>query len=231
MPALLEYPMPAPLSIVIPTLNAAPEIGPTLAALAPGLKAGLIHELILSDGGSSDDIATIADHAGACLLTGPTGRGRQLAAGARAAGADWLLFLHADTRLAKDWASAVSQHLPTGKAGYFRLRFDHSGPGAALTARWANLRSRVFGLPYGDQGLLIPRKLYDQTGGYADIPLMEDVAMARNLRGHLLAINATATTSAARYVQNGWGRQGARNLWRLTRYLAGASPESLSRRY
>jgi glycosyltransferase involved in cell wall biosynthesis len=91
--------MSAPLSVVIPTLNAADRIGPCLGALGEGLMAGLIHELIIADGGSDDAVAELADALGARLVTAPRGRGQQLAAGAQAAHGDWFLFLHADTVL------------------------------------------------------------------------------------------------------------------------------------
>lgn len=101
-----------------------------------------------------------------------------------------------------------------------------------VTAGWANLRARLFGLPYGDQGgLVLPRALYEDVGGVPDLPpLMEDVAMARALRGgRLVALDADAATSATRYEKAGWIKRGTRNLWTLTRYLMGADPEALAR--
>ena len=100
-----------------------------------------------------------------------------------------------------------------------------------MVAAWANLRARLFGLPYGDQGLLIPRALYTHVDGYPDMPLMEDVAMARRLRGQLVALDAVAVTSSARYRQQGWVRRGARNLWTLARYFAGVDVATLARQY
>jgi hypothetical protein len=97
-------------------------------------------------------------------------------------------------------------------------------------AAWANLRSRL-GLPYGDQGLLLPRALYQSVGGYPDQPLMEDVALARALRGHLLGLEVTAVTSADKYARQGWLRRGARNLWTLIRYFAGVAPAKLAEGY
>ena len=175
--------MPAPITVIIPTLNAADGIGPTLAALTEGLGAGLIREVIISDGGSEDRIEAIAEAWGAEFITGPAGRGGQLrCAAARATGA-WLLVLHADSAPAPGWAEVVLEHVSHGieRAGYFDLRFDQGGPIARLVAGWANLRARLFALPFGDQGLLIPAGLYERVGGYPDIPLMEDVAIARAL--------------------------------------------------
>ncbi|KPU83552.1 glycosyl transferase, partial [Marinosulfonomonas sp. PRT-SC04] len=100
-----------------------------------------------------------------------------------------------------------------------------------MVAGWANVRAGVFGLQDGDQGLLISRELYDAVGGFSDIALMEDVAMARRLRGRLCGLSVEAVTSAVRYQEAGWVRQGARNLWRLVRYLAGVDPARLGRGY
>jgi rSAM/selenodomain-associated transferase 2 len=225
--------MRAPISVVIPTLNAAHDLPECTLALFEGLEAGLIRELIISDGGSADDIAALAAELGATLVVGPAGRGGQLARGAGAASGDWLLFLHADTVLTDGWTRAVLTHLLTQpeKAGYFRLAFRANGLAPAVVAGWANFRARAFGLPYGDQGLLIPRGLYRASGGFRDISLMEDVAIARQLRGYLCALPAVAQTSAARYQQQGWLRRGARNLWALALYFAGVSPERLAREY
>ncbi|MHA3914488.1 TIGR04283 family arsenosugar biosynthesis glycosyltransferase [Halovulum sp. GXIMD14793] len=225
--------MPAPLSVIIPTLNAADGIGPTLAGLTEGLDAGLIHELILADGGSADDIENVADAAGVVLITGTPGRGQQLARGALAAKGDWLLFLHADTVLTPGWAGAVLAHMQghSEAAGYFTLRFDARGVLPRIVAGWANLRSWMFGLPYGDQGLLVSAELYRAVGGFPDIPLMEDVAISRRLRGRLRPLGHKAITSAARYRRDGWLRRGWRNLSTLILYFAGRSPEQLVQRY
>ncbi|RMF39765.1 MAG: glycosyltransferase [Alphaproteobacteria bacterium] len=225
--------MPAPISVIIPTLQAAGQIGPCIAALTEGLGKGLIRELILADGGSRDGIADLADMLGAKLVTSPPGRGGQLRAGIAQARGAWLLVLHADTVPEPGWSAAVAEHLHhhPQMAGYFRLRFDAAGLAPRLVAGWANLRARLIGLPYGDQGLLIPRALHDAVGGYPDIPLMEDVSLARALRGRLRMLPATAVTSAARYLREGWVRQGLRNWGLLLRYLAGVSPARLAAAY
>ncbi len=225
--------MRAPLSIIIPTLNAEAALPGALEALIEGLAAGLVRELVVSDGGSSDASAAIARAAGAILVSGPKGRGGQLARGARAAGGDWLLFVHADSWPTPGWAEAVAAHMLTrpDHAAAFRLQFRARGPGARLTAGWANLRTRLFHLPYGDQGLLIPRALYQAVGGYAEIPLMEDVAMARALGRRLRLLNHAITTDAARYQAQGWLKRGAQNWLTMARYLSGTDPEKLARSY
>jgi glycosyltransferase involved in cell wall biosynthesis len=184
--------------------------------------------LIVSDGGSSDGTVEVADAIGAELVTGPASRGGQLRRGCAAAKGDHLLVLHADTQLAPGWVGPVALHLRTGQAGYFDLCFDRGG---AWVARWANLRSRVLGLPYGDQGLLVPRAVYEAVGGFPDQLLMEDVALARALRGRLAPIGHVAVTSSEKYRRQGWLRRGARNLWTLTRYFAGTDADKLAAAY
>ena len=223
--------MRAPISVVIPTLNAEQSLPETLRSLVEGLEAGLIRELIISDGGSEDASGAIAQAWGAEVITGPPSRGGQLRRGCAAARGEWLLVLHADTQLSEGWSKTVLPHLASSQtAGWFRLRFDGGGWPGRLVAGWANLRSRA-GLPYGDQGLLLPRALYEHVGGFDDVPLMEDVRIARALKGHLQGLDAFAITSAAKYHQQGWLRRGSRNLLTLIRYFLGRDVEALARSY
>lgn len=222
--------MPAPISIVIPTLNAGDALPACLQAVMEGLHGGLIHELVISDGGSNDHTAEIARQAGANLVTGSASRGGQLRRGCAVAKGEWLLVLHADTVLQAGWSDEVADHLGSGAPAAFRLAFRARGMAPAWVAGWANLRSRLFGLPYGDQGLLVPRATYLAAGGYKDQPLMEDVALARALP-RITVLRSRAITSAERYQQAGWFRRGARNLWTLLRYCLGADPERLARAY
>ncbi len=225
--------MRAPLSIVIPTLNSERDLPGALAALMEGVEAGLVRELIVSDGGSADDTPALAEDAGAVLVTGCAGRGGQLGRGADAAAGGYLLFVHADSWLAPGWSNVVAAHLAAreDEPAVFRLAFRAPGLGARVVARWANIRSRLFGLPYGDQGLLISRILYDQIGGYEDIPLMEDVAIIRALHRRTCLLNHKIETGAERYLNGGWVRRGARNMLTLLRYRAGADPTELARSY
>ncbi|KIN63899.1 Glycosyl transferase, group 2 family protein [Sulfitobacter noctilucicola] len=223
--------MPAPITIIIPTLNAESSLPDCLTALMEGLEAGLIRELVISDGGSQDATGVIAQAWGAIVIEGSATRGGQLRRGCDVAKGDWLLVLHADTVLQPGWTKEVQAHLSKrDRAAWFHLRFDRTGIGAQVVAGWANLRSR-FGLPYGDQGLLISSSLYARVGGYPDVPLMEDVALARALKGRLVGLDVVAQTSADKYARQGWIKRGVRNLWTLGRYFAGADTTKLSESY
>lgn len=225
--------MPAEISIIIPTLNAQDHLPDCLLALMEGLPAGLIRELIVTDGGSTDATCRIAEASGAIVVSGPASRGGQLRRGIGQARGRWLLILHADTQLEPGWAAAVATHLQHGQgaSGYFRLAFRARGVMPVWFAAWANLRSSLLHLPFGDQGLLVTRATYDRAGGYPDQPLMEDVALVRALPRPLVELPARATTDAERYRQSGWLRRGARNLWTQARYFAGAKPEDLAAAY
>lgn len=225
------------ISVIIPTLNAERKLGPCLGALGPAVMDPILSEVIFADGGSTDATEEIAEATGAHFVSAPKGRGSQLRAAADMARGEWFLFLHSDTVLSEHWVEAARSHMRDetsggrGKAGWFQLRFNASGVAPRLVAGWANLRAGR-GLPYGDQGLLIHRGLYRDVGGFPDIPLMEDVALARTLgRARLKGLDAIATTSADRYERNGWLRQGASNLATLMRYSLGAQPEKLARSY
>ena len=119
-----------------------------------------------------------------------------------------------------------------GHAGFFRLAFTGDDKRAARVARLANFRARAFGLPYGDQGLLIARDLYDRLGGYRDLPLMEDVDLVRRIGAkNLRELDAVAATSPARYERDGWIARPLRNLSILALWFLGVPPATLARLY
>ena len=221
------------LSVVIPTLDAAAELPVALAAVSG---ARPVREMIVADGGSRDGTRAIAQAAGARVCEAPRGRGPQLAAGAAAATGEWLLFLHADCRPAPGWEAAVAAFVAgpgsTGQAGYFALALDDPRPAARRLERIVAWRCRRFALPYGDQGLLIARALYDAVGGYAALPVMEDVEFARRLGPRRLRpITAAIHASARRYRSGGYLRRPARNLLCLSLYFAGVPPRHIARLY
>lgn len=218
------------LAVVIPTLNAAAHLPDCLAALRAG-DGRIDMDIVVVDGGSRDGTREIAAEAGARVVDSEPGRGRQLCAGAEATDGDWLLFVHADTVLSPSWVGAALA-ADAGAAGYGKLRFDDGSPFARLIEVGGNLRARLFGLPYGDQALLIARPFYEAVGGYPDWPLMEDVGIARRLgRGRMRQLDFIATTSADRYRRDGWLRRAWRNLTCLALFFAGWSPDRIKRRY
>jgi rSAM/selenodomain-associated transferase 2 len=224
------------LSAIIPTLDAAATLPATLASLAAARAEGLLREVLVVDGGSADATVEVAAGWGARVVTTARGRGVQLAAGGAAAEGDWLLFLHADTRLGVGWAAAARAFMASpgaaGRAAAFRLTLDDSDPRARRIERLANWRAARLGLPYGDQGLLIARAFYRELGGYRPLPLMEDVDLVRRIgRRRMVILDAEAVSSAARYRHDGWWLRPLRNLALLGLYYLGAPPRLLHRLY
>ena len=211
------------ISVIVPTLNAEAFLAQTLAALVPAAVDGLVKEVIVIDGGSSDATAAIADQAGATFLARSGGRGYQLMVGAHRARFPWLLFLHADTVLESGWeseAAAFMEAIDTGKqplaAAAFRFALDDAGLRPRLLERLVAIRCALLRLPYGDQGLLIGKPLYGEVGGYGSHPLMEDVDLVLRLgRRRLAMLRSRAVTSAVRYHRDGYVRRSMRNLFCL----------------
>lgn len=160
-------------------------------------------DVVVVDGGSADDTAERALRAGARVLRTTRGRARQLEVGWRASVGEVVVFLHADTRLEDGWPAKVQEALadPGVVGGAFRLRFDRPTWVFRGIAAIAALRVRLFGLPYGDQGIFVRRRTLESLGGIRDVPLMEDLDLvaAMKARGRIVALRATATTSARRY--------------------------------
>jgi rSAM/selenodomain-associated transferase 2 len=212
------------LTVIIPTLNAATTLPKTLATLDSNC------EVIVVDGGSTDSTQEQATASGARLLTTARGRGIQLAAGIAAASHPWLLLLHADTALSPNWRSAAT--IPPTQAGYFRFVLDTTNPSARRLQRMVAWRSRVLGVPYGDQALLIHQDLLRSVGGMKPIPLMEDVDLIRRIgRTRLTPLPADAITSAQKWETQGYLRRSARNLLCLSLWFAGVAPEKIQRIY
>jgi rSAM/selenodomain-associated transferase 2 len=227
------------ISVVIPTLNAEPKLAHTLAALVPAVVEGIVQEAIVVDGGSTDETRAIAEAAGTHLIEASRGRGSQLDAGARAARGDWLLFLHADTVLDPGWAEEAQgfiKRVQTGRrdeaAAAFRFALDDDGAMPRFIERLVAWRCRLFGLPYGDQGLLISRRLYRRLGGFRPLPLMEDVDLVRRLkRRELVMLQSRAVTSGERYRREGYLARSLRNLGCTLLYYLRVPPRVLARIY
>lgn len=221
--------LPSPLlSVIVPTLNADRYLEQCLARLAG------VDEIIVVDGGSTDDSTSIASKLGARLVATSAGRGVQLQAGGEAARGEWLLFLHADTLLGKGWREVVADHVRSNPhaAACFRLKLDDGAWQARVIERAVAMRVELLGLPYGDQGFLISRELYEQVGGFRSLALMEDVDLVRRVgRRRIRTLGVDALTSAERWRRDGWFRRSARNLSCLIFYLLGGSPERVARYY
>lgn len=218
------------LTAIIPTLNSAATLPATLAALA------LVDQVLIADGGSTDDTAAVAEIRNARLLQAPRGRGSQLRAAAAVAEGDWLLFLHSDTVLESGWEEEARVFMTAPgnakRAAAFRFALDDPSAEARRLEWWVAWRVRTFGLAYGDQGLLIHRDFYRSLGGYRPMPLMEDVDLIRRI-GHrrLTVLRAHALTSAERWRKDGWLRRSAGNLGCLSLYFLGVPPHLIRRFY
>jgi rSAM/selenodomain-associated transferase 2 len=227
------------ISVIVPTLNADRTLAQTLAALVPAVVEGVVREAIVVDGGSTDETRAIAEAAGTRLIEAERGRGAQLEAGASAARGDWLLFLHADTVLDPGWAEEaqgfierVESRRRQEAAAAFRFALDDDGTMPRLVERLVALRCRLFGLPYGDQGLLVSRRLYRRLGGFRALPLMEDVDLVRRLkRRELVMLKSRAVTSGERYRREGYLVRSLRNLGCILLYYLRVPPRVLARLY
>jgi rSAM/selenodomain-associated transferase 2 len=197
-------------TVVIPALDEADWIA---GAIASASAAG--SEIIVVDGGSRDATAERAAAAGARVVTSPPGRARQLAAGARLARGDTILFLHADTRLPSGWQASASRALadPRVVGGAFRLRFDARSLGLRWIEWGTQLRVALLRLPYGDQALFARRSVLEAIGGVPQAPIMEDLDLVRSLkrRGRIACLPSAVTTSARRYRAQGALRAMLRN--------------------
>ena len=219
------------ISVIVPTLNEQTCLAATLDAadLAPG------DELIIVDAGSGDATPEIARRYTRRFYQGPRGRARQMNVGARQAGGDVLLFLHADTLLPPDGLEAVRTALqqPGAIAGAFRLVIAPATPALRLVAWGTNLRSRFGGLPYGDQALFVRRRVFEELGGYDEVPFMEDIRLVQALRrrGRLVLLPQAVATSGRRWQRDGVLYTTLRNLALMTLYFCGVQPATLKRWY
>ena len=228
------------LTVVIPTLDSERPLVGTLAALIPAAAAGVVSQVVISDGGSSDDTLVIADELGCDIVSAPRGRGPQLAAGASSARHSWLLFLHSDTVLDEGWHREVAHFIERieaagegdRQAAVFGFALDDYGISARFLEAAVRLRCLLFALPYGDQGLLISKRHYDRLGGFKPIPLMEDVDLVRRIgRRGFVYLRARAVTSAVRYRHKGYFRRMVRNVGCLTLFFLRVPPRLITRIY
>ncbi len=217
-------------SVVIPVRNESADLGRTIAAWWKPGEA----ELIVADGGDSA-AAEVLRGAGARILceAGAT-RGARLAHAARLAEGRILLFLHADSRPPDSGLELVVDAVDAGAvAGAFSLSYDDADPTLRWTAWWANVRSRILRLPFGDQGLFCTREAYEKAGGFRDMPVCDDVDIVRRLKraGPFVILPERVVTSARGYRRRGSARQTFRVWTTLVGYFLGVDPERLGRWY
>jgi glycosyltransferase involved in cell wall biosynthesis len=190
------------ISVVVPTASSERLLPRCFDSLIPAAVRGIVREVIVTDAGSGDGTLAIADAAGAHVVHSRNNRGSQLAAGAAVAKSDWLLFLHPETALEPGWEmeaeSFIGQEMmERPRAAVFRFALEDFGGEARRAEAKAALRTTLFALPYGDQGLLIPKRLYQKLGGYRALADMEDADLVRRIgRRRLVSLRARAINVA-----------------------------------
>ncbi len=217
---------------VLPVLNEAPGIVDALAALSSLRACGA--EVIVVDGGSTDGSAELAGRAQTSCFAAPRGRASQMNAGAAAAHADVLLFLHADTRLPEAAERHIALAIDAGRHwGRFDVHIEGSSAWLPLVAALMNWRSRLTGIATGDQAIFVSRAVFDAAGGFPDIPLMEDIELSRRLlrNGRPACLAARVRTSGRRWEAHGVWRTILRMWWLRLRYALGADPRQLAIEY
>ena len=224
------------ISVIIPTLNEEGCLKKTLESIDRGA------EIIVVDGGSSDFTREIAGGFTDKVIFSERGRGAQMDRGAREASGDILLFLHADTSLPENWRGCIENVLlgtdfksvPTlVVGGGFSLKIDSKGFSFRLIEAVANIRAKYLGLIYGDQAIFVRRDAFFSAGGFMGLPLMEDVDFIRRIRkkGKVLLLNADVSTSSRQWQKKGILKTTIGNLFFLSLYYAGVSPQRLYRLY
>ena len=227
------------ISVIIPARNAERTLPSTLLALVSPAVEGIVRQVIIVDGGSSDATTDVADAAGADVVTSSPVRAAQLARGVAQARAPWLLFLNADTVLEDGWETSAidfmrrvdnGEHEPAAAAFAFRL--NDKGIAPRLIESFVRFRCKILKVPCGDQGLLISRQLFDAVGGYKDLPIMEDIDLAKRLgRRRLAMLDANAIASAARYKRDGYFLGSVRNQVCRALYGIGLPLSMIARLY
>jgi rSAM/selenodomain-associated transferase 2 len=216
--------------MVVPVLDDFEAAATLLAPVGPDPRL----EIVLADGGTDARLDALAGtRPDTTIVRTQKCRARQMNAGAAAASGEWLWFVHADSRLPGGWLGGFEALPPTIAGGWFTFALDAPAWQARLIESGVRWRVRMLTLPYGDQGIFVRRAVFRQLGGFAELPLMEDVEFVRRLRhcGQLAEIPLPLTTSARRWLRDGWLHRSGRNVALITLYLAGVAPVRLARWY
>jgi rSAM/selenodomain-associated transferase 2 len=227
----MESPLEPRISIIIPTLNEAAHIVPTLSRIprTPAL------EVIVADGRSRDETRRLAAAGGARVFSSPPGRALQMNTGAEQARGEYLLFLHADTRLPDQFMEHISRILATPgvSAGAFQLKLHPSLPGLGFIEHLANWRARAWQKPYGDQALFLRAERFHDLGGFPEISFLEDVELVRRLRrlGRIVIAPVPVISSSRRWQESGVFKTTLKNQIVLAGFWAGVAPDRLGHWY
>jgi rSAM/selenodomain-associated transferase 2 len=217
-------------TVIIPTLDEEMRVG---AAIDSAFEAGAA-EVIVADGGSRDATVRLAREQGARVVEGETMRSRQMNRAAREASNDVLVFMHADTRLPAGACAAVERALASGAVfGGFRIQFAENSLRLRFAAMMINLRTRLTRCPWGDQAQFVSRVAFLESGGFLEIPIMEDYEMAVRMkrRGPTVTLPQTVTTSGRRFLTRGLFRTSFTNWRIIVAWRAGSDPEKLAQIY
>lgn len=221
------------ISVIIPTLNEASNIGRCIDALRSESKD---IEIIVADGGSSDNTREIATGCGVVkIVDSEAGRGLQMNKGAAASSGDILLFLHADTSIEQGWSDAVPSVIEKDcvAGGAFTFAVDGDSWSYRLVEAWVRMRCALLELPYGDQAIFVKRNIFEAVGGYRDIPLMEDVDLVGRVKkvGKISILRHRVLTSPRRWEEKGIIKTAAINQVIMLLYRLGVNPDRLFRYY
>ncbi len=234
------------LSVIIPSLNEEENIQKCIESVQQTFHGSPFDpiEIIVVDGGSNDRTEEFAIKAGARFIKSKRGRGIQLKNGASSAQGDLLMFLHADSRLffneeeRKNISRIISEILKGNYAGgFFRLRFDNGSPSIKLVELFANLRAKLFSLPYGDQAIFIRKDVYEKIGGFKEYPFLEDIDIVLKLKreGHRLKYIDIPVTASSRRLKKGYPLSpiivSLRNVIIAMLFIIGVKPSSLIKVY
>lgn len=215
------------ISIIIPALNEAGNIKQTIATTQPSQNI----EVIVVDGGSQDETVAIAQSLGVKVISSFPGRAVQMNAGVALATGEILLFLHADTQLPVGFDEMIRAGLqqPGVIAGAFALRINAEGASLRFVEKGVYWRSRFLQMPYGDQAIFMTKAIFQQVGGFPELPIMEDFELMRRLKpmGKIIILSVPVITSARRWLQKGVFKTTIINQIVIIAYLLGITPAQL----